>query len=209
MNVFFWDWEFDLLYYLQGWHNPVLDAIMSFFSTIGDAGMVWIAIALLFIIWGKLGHRRLGIEMGVALLIMLVFGNGILKHIFMRARPCQIDETVDLLIHIPHDTSFPSGHTYASFAGAGVILYRKWKAGIAAMAVAVLVGFSRMYQFMHFPTDVGTSIILGMLTAFLVVKLSDKYFEKWSAWIVQKCRQKFGKTAAAETDACEGEQKES
>lgn len=188
MNVFFWEWEFDVLYYLQGWHNPFLDAVMSFFSTIGDAGMAWIALAVLFVAWGKLGRRRMGIEMAAALIIMLVFGNGILKHIFMRARPCQVDETIQLLIHIPHDTSFPSGHTYASFAAAGVILYRRWKEGIAAMVVAALVGFSRMYQFMHFPTDVGASIILGMLTALLVVKLSDKYFEKWSAWVVDRFR---------------------
>lgn len=193
MNVFYWNWEFDLLYYLQGWHNPVLDAVMSFFSTIGDAGLAWIALAVLFIAWGKLGRRRMGIEMGIALIIMLVFGNGLLKHIFMRARPCQIDETIQLLIHIPHDTSFPSGHTYASFAAAGVILFRRRTEGIIAMVVAALVGFSRMYQFMHFPTDVGASVILGMLTAYLVVRLSDKYFEKWSAWITGKFKQWFGK----------------
>ena len=115
--------------------------------------------------------------MAVALLMMLVFGNGILKHIFMRERPCWIDTGVMLLIENPHDYSFPSGHTFSSIAAATVILLRNKKAGIAAMILAVLIAFSRMYLFVHFPTDILASLFLGVLTACVAHWLVKRYYD--------------------------------
>ena len=168
-------WEFDFLYYLQGLHNPVLDKIMVFITLLGDAGLIWILLAVALIFTKK--YRKCGVTMAVALLIMLIVGNGILKNIFMRERPCWLDTSVRLLVENPHDYSFPSGHTFSSIAAATVILLRNKKAGVAAMVLAVLIAFSRMYLFVHFPTDILASLFLGAVTAVAAHVLVNKYYD--------------------------------
>lgn len=180
------NWEFDFLYLLQGLHSPVLDKVMVLITTLGDAGIIWILLALVLMFTKK--YRTYGVTMAVALLMMLVFGNGILKNIFMRERPCWIDETVVLLIENPHDYSFPSGHTFSSIAAATVILLRNKKAGIAAMVLAVLIAFSRMYLFVHFPTDILASLFLGVLTAGAAHWLVERYYDALVAKLSERKR---------------------
>lgn len=170
------EWEFNILYSLQGLHSPVLDKIMVAITTLGDAGLIWIALAVVLMFTKK--YRKCGVTMAVALVIMLVVGNGVLKNIFMRERPCWIDTSIALLIENPHDYSFPSGHTYSSIAAATVILLRSKKAGIAAMVMAVLIAFSRMYLFVHFPTDILASLFLGVVTAVAAHFLTERYYDK-------------------------------
>ena len=170
------EWEFNILYSLQGLHSPVLDKIMVAITTLGDAGLIWIALAVVLMFTKK--YRKCGVTMAVALIIMLVVGNGVLKNIFMRERPCWIDTSIALLIENPHDYSFPSGHTYSSIAAATVILLRSKKAGIAAMVMAVLIAFSRMYLFVHFPTDILASLFLGLVTAVAAHFLIERYYDK-------------------------------
>lgn len=169
-------WEFDFLYYLQGLHNPLLDKIMVAFTTLGDAGLVWIMLAVVLLFTKE--YRKCGVNMALALIVMLVLGNVGLKNIFMRERPCWLDESIKLLIETPHDYSFPSGHTYASIAAATVILLRYRREGIVAMLVALVISFSRLYLFVHFPTDILASLVLGVLTAVGTYYLVEKYYDK-------------------------------
>ena len=169
-------WEFDFLYLLQELHSPVLDKIMVAITTLGDVGLIWILLAVVLMFTKK--YRKHGVTMALALLIMLVLGNGILKNIFMRERPCWIDTSIALLIENPHDYSFPSGHTFSSIAAATVLLLRNKKAGIAAMVLAVLIAFSRMYLFVHFPTDVLASLVLGVFVAVAAHFLVERYYDK-------------------------------
>lgn len=177
-------WEFDFLYFLQTLHQPVLDKIMVFFTMLGDAGIIWILLALVMLCTKK--YRRCGICMALSLVLMLLIGNVVLKHLFMRERPCWLDPEVPLLVAIPKDYSFPSGHTFASFASAVTILLHYKKEGIAAMITAVLISFSRLYVFVHFPTDVLASIVLGTAVALLVWYLDKKYHEKIAARLLKK-----------------------
>ena len=178
------NWEFDFLYFLQELHSPVLDKLMVALTVLGDAGLIWIILAVVLLFTKK--YRKYGVSMALALVIMLVFGNGVLKNIFMRERPCWIDTSVGLLIENPHDYSFPSGHTYSSIAAATAILFRNKKAGAAAMVLAVLIAFSRMYLFVHFPTDILASLFLGVLTALLAHWLTEKYYDR----VIQKISKK-------------------
>ena len=178
------NWEFDFLYLLQELHSPVLDKIMVAFTTLGDAGLIWILLAVVLMITKK--YRKCGITMALALIMMLVVGNGVLKNIFMRERPCWIDTSVALLIENPHDYSFPSGHTFSSIAAATVILLRNKKAGIAAMVLAVLIAFSRMYLFVHFPTDILASLVLGVITAIIAHVLVERYYDKLAAKLSER-----------------------
>ncbi len=166
-------WEFDILYWLQGIHNPVLDAIMAFFSLIGEAGIVWILTAVIFLCMKK--YRKCGMAIAVALILSLIFCNGVMKNLIQRDRPFWIDgnllESIEsmsnLFVVVPHDFSFPSGHTSASFAAALAIFAFHRREGIIAIIVAALISFSRLYIGVHFPTDVLASLALGSLYGIL------------------------------------------
>lgn len=169
--------EFDILYWFQTLHNPVLDAIMVFFTKLGDAGLVWIALALVLTFTKK--YRKAGITMMFALILSLIFCNGFMKNFVARPRPYWIDDSVKLLVKANTDFSFPSGHTSASFAAAIAFWLYDKKKGIAAIVVAAIISVSRMYLFMHFPSDVIASVFLGSLygvLAFFIIKwLCTKY----------------------------------
>lgn len=149
---------------------PFLDAVMPVITALGNGGIFWIALSLLFMLLPR--YRKAGFSMGAALLMGLLLCNLILKPLVGRIRPYDYQWehfgiAIDLLIATPHDYSFPSGHTIASFEAATALLIHNRKLGIPAMVIAVLVAFSRLYLYVHYPTDVIASIILGVCLAFL------------------------------------------
>ncbi len=164
--------EFDILYFLQSLHTPWLDVFMKEITSLGDHGIFWILTGIILLCFRK--TRIMGLCVILSLTAGFLIGNTFLKNVIARERPCWIDSSVPLLIHNPRDYSFPSGHTLASFEGAvSIWLYnRKW--GTAALILAALIGISRMYLFVHFPTDVLGGLILGVLIAFLVHSIVEK-----------------------------------
>ena len=162
---------------------PFLDAIMPPITHLGDAGAVWILLALILLCMPK--WRKTGIAMAVALLMGLLLCNLWLKPVIGRIRPfsyqLMYNRVIPLLIQAPKDFSFPSGHTIASFEAAMVLLLRNRRFGIAALAVAILIAFSRLYLYVHYPTDVLASIVLGTgigLLAVFVTNRSCAYLEQ-------------------------------
>ena len=166
-NVFYFNWEFDLLYWFQSLHNPFLDKIVVVITSLGNAGIFWILLTLVMLIVCK--DKKVAWTSALALLFSLLVINIFLKNTVMRARPCWIDDTISLLVKNPKDYSFPSGHSSASFASAvSIVQYAKYrKQGIAAVVLAALIAVSRMYVFVHFPTDVFVGTILGIIEAIL------------------------------------------
>lgn len=155
-----------------------LDAVMPVITLLGDAGIFWILVAVAMLCFNK--TRRTGLSMGFALLMGLVLCNMIMKPLFARIRPYdyQLEHfglTIPLLVERQHDFSFPSGHTIASFEAATALLLGNKKLGIPAMVLAVLIAFSRLYLYVHYPTDVLASVVLGVglgvLGTFLAKKL--------------------------------------
>lgn len=159
-------WEFDFLYALQNIHNPVLDKIMIVLSTIGDAGLLWIGVAILLICMKK--YRKCGLQVAVAMLLTFIVGNLILKNMIHRDRPCWIDPSITLLVKSPSDFSFPSGHSMNGFTASVSILLCDKKLGIPAVILATAIAFSRLYNFVHFPTDVIAGIVIGIVSALFV-----------------------------------------
>ena len=166
-NVFYFNWEFDLLYWFQSIHNPILDKIVVVITSLGNAGIFWILLTLVMLIVCK--DKKVAWTSALALLFSVLVINVFLKNMAMRARPCWIDDTIPLLVKNPKDYSFPSGHSSASFASAvSIVQYAKYrKQGIAAVILAALIAVSRMYVFVHFPTDVFVGTILGIVEAIL------------------------------------------
>jgi len=165
--------ELTILHAIQSLRNPIFDSIMVFFSRAGNRGLIWIIIGLTFLCTKK--YRKCGIVMLLSLFASVLFGNTILKHVVERARPCWVDTSVSLLISNPRDYSFPSGHTFSSFAAATSIYLNHKEMGTTALILAATIAFSRLYLFVHYPTDVLAGAILGALTAFVISKLSDRY----------------------------------
>lgn len=159
-----------------------LDAFMPAVTVLGNAGIFWIVLAVALMIFPK--TRRAGVAMGVALLIGLVVCNLTLKPLLARMRPydyqlTHFGKTISLIIATPHDYSFPSGHTLASFEGAIVLFlyHKKW--GIPALVLASLIAFSRLYLYVHYPTDVLASLVLSLGIALLAKWAVEKIVSLW------------------------------
>lgn len=159
-------WEFQFLYWLQEQRTGWLDWLMPKITALGNTGIFWVLLGIALVCMVR--TRRMGLSMLVSIVIGVVIGNLVLKNLIARERPCWIDSQLLLLIENPKDYSFPSGHTLVSFEGAVSILLKNKKWGIAALALAILIAFSRLYLFVHFPTDVLAGAALGTVIAVLV-----------------------------------------
>lgn len=158
--------EFQILYAIQKIHGPLLDELMAGITSLGDKGWFWLLLSVVFLCIKK--TRPLGLAMAISIAAGALLGNLILKPLIARQRPCWLDQSVALLIANPRDFSFPSGHTLVSFeAAVSIFLYRRtW--GWWALALAALIAFSRLYLFVHFPTDVLAGAVLGTTIALAV-----------------------------------------
>ena len=171
--------------------NGFMDFIMPIITIFGDAGIFWIACAAVMLIFPK--TRKTGLAMGVALVMGLLVCNICLKPLVARMRPLEYElqhfgksaadllHSGQLLVGKPSDFSFPSGHTIASFEAAGVLMLNNKKLGIPALVLAILIAFSRMYLFVHYPTDVLVSVVLGTLFAILANFLVNKGADRLEA----------------------------
>ena len=168
--------EFKILDWIQGIRTPVGDVVMPFISKLGNAGMIWILLAVILLLVPK--TRKSGMILVVALGVDVILCNGILKHAFGRIRPCDVNTAIQLLVARPDDFSFPSGHTAASFAAVSALYFAGekwlWK---PALVLAVLIAFSRLYLYVHYPTDILGGILVGAVAGYIGY-WSVKKFEK-------------------------------
>ena len=169
--------EIRFLELLQSLHFPLLNYVMIFITSLGNGGLIWIAAALFLIFQNKNMLKREGFTIAVALIIFSVLGLLILKPIIARPRPF-IAQGVDILIKEPMGFSFPSGHTGSSFAAASVIYFYNKKRGLLALSLATLIAFSRMYLFVHYPSDIVGGLILGIISSRIAIKITNEISRK-------------------------------
>lgn len=167
--------DFEILYFIQE-HivTPALSHIMIFASTLGEYGFIWVLTAVILIFFKK--TRACGALILCSLVFCLVTGEFITKNLVCRVRPCYQDITINMLVNRPDSYSFPSGHTASSFTSASTIFYFNKKAGGLALALASIIAFSRMYLFVHFPTDVFAGALWGIVGSVIVLLIYKKYF---------------------------------
>ena len=139
--------------------------------------MIWIAATIVLLIPKK--TRKAGIMSAVALLGSLIINNNIVKNIVQRPRPFVTFTDLQIIIPTPSEFSFPSGHTSSSFAAAAVF-YRHLpkKLGLPAVILAGLIGFSRLYVGVHYPTDVIAGVLMGILLSYLAEYLVNLFVKK-------------------------------
>ena len=146
-----------------------LDAVLPVISEICNHGEIWILLALVLVCRRK--HRRTGIILAAALILELLCCNLLLKPLIARIRPCDVNPAIRLLIPHPSKFSFPSGHSTASFAAVGALKAAGSRLWIPAFILASVIAFSRLYLYVHWPSDVLGGALLGIVLGFAAEKL--------------------------------------
>lgn len=164
----------NIIKYRSPWKNRIMIA----FSTLGNMGLIWFAFCMPFLIYGP--WRMTGVNMIFALALNQLLSEVILKRIVRRERPVWHLSDEEQLIHRPKYYSFPSGHTAASFAMAGVTLLKcgPWTIALV-LFLASMIGFSRVYLRVHYLSDVVAGMVLGLIFGSSSVAIFDYFMRAW------------------------------
>ncbi len=187
--------ELEILHWFESLHTPILNYIMYVITCLGNAGLVWILLALAMLTILPVKYRKVGATVAVGLILSLIMCNLVMKNMFQRVRPFVADPTFESLFDIfagIDDWSFPSGHTSASFATAVAVFMWYKKEGGFTLVLAVLISLSRLYLTVHYPTDVLASVVLGSIygiAAYIIIKFIMKKSERFRA--VFDCGEKY------------------
>ena len=156
----------DILWAIQRISSPASDFVMVFVSDSVTAGLLWFVMAAVMMCSPR--YRAMGMAVVVSVCVTYLVTDAVLKPLFDTMRPF---ETMDVqpIVPAPDNASFPSGHTASSFAAATAMFLFDRRIGSVAGAYACLVGFSRMYLFMHWPADVVGGALVGILCTLFAV----------------------------------------
>ena len=179
MNIIDLIQSFDL-YVLNAIHKAFSGSFSDVFWKIitwfGEDGLFWIGLSLLLLIPKK--TRKWGGAMFLAICVGYVVGNVILKNAVGRIRPYDVNQLFPLTVEHLSDYSFPSGHTMAAMGAAIALLYENKKAGIPAVILGVLIMYSRLHLYVHYPSDVLGGAIVALfssLAGFIMCELIAKF----------------------------------
>lgn len=166
-------WDISILWAIQSIKCAFLDVAMAFFSYAGEKGAIWIVLSIILLAIKK--TRTAGIAVLCAMAIGLLLGEFGIKILVCRPRPFVTFPELPMNIVKPSGYSFPSGHTTSSFAATTVISIRYKKFATPALLLAALIGFSRLYNCVHYPTDVICGALLGVIIAVITCVLFKKF----------------------------------
>ena len=156
-----------------------LDAVLPVITRTADHGELWIILALVLL--AIRSQRKYGAAVACGLVLDLVSCNLLLKPLVGRIRPFAVNTAVELLVKAPLDASFPSGHTAASFAAVFALKTAGSPLWKPALAVAIVIAFSRLYLYVHWPSDVLAGALLGAAVGWEGAKIVEKALEKRNA----------------------------
>lgn len=165
-----------ILNFLVSIRTEFFNDLFSFFSYIGNGGMVWIITGLILMIFRR--TRKAGFILLLSIGITALINNFVLKIIIDRARPFITDESIITIITKPAGASFPSGHASSSFAAAAILIKYFRKKGLFGLATAILISFSRIYFCVHYPSDIIVGAVEGIIIALIVSFAFEKIYGK-------------------------------
>lgn len=167
--------ELMLLDLIQKLRTPLLDSFFAFLTTMGNHGEIWFVFIIAAFL--KKETRKIGYLAIFALIIEVILVSGIIKPIVMRPRPFIANPAVQLIVDAPKGASFPSGHAASSFAVAMVFYFSKFKLRKTMLSVAILMAASRLYVYVHYPSDILVGALIGTCIAYVLVRYQDAIFD--------------------------------
>lgn len=167
------EWHLAELKMLQAlhaaWACPFLDKSLAFVTRLGDHGLAFILLTLVLLCIPK--TRKLGLGVGIALILDFLLVNLGLKPLAGRTRPYDLGVPLEILVRKPGDFSFPSGHTAAAMAAAVALIPAGKRVFYPMLVLACVMGFSRLYFMVHYPTDVLAGAVCGALCGWAALSL--------------------------------------
>lgn len=156
----------------QSMRCDFLDSVAAAIGFLTTSGIIWILLGVVLLFFRK--TRAAGIILLSALLVGFLTGDVLLKHLVDRPRPFTVNTNIVLAIKPPTTASFPSTHSTLAAAATAVLLAKARPIGFVALAATVIIAFSRLYLYVHYPTDVLCGLLLGTLIGLLVLWLAKK-----------------------------------
>lgn len=157
--------ELYMLDAIQKIRFPALDFIMKYITQLGNFGALFVVLTVLMLCFKK--TRLVSLVCATALVLDLIAVDLALKPLVARGRPFTFRSDLLLLITQPKDFSFPSGHTASSFAFATALRPLGKKYQFWAYVLASVIAFSRLYLYVHYPSDVLAGVLIGVLCGLL------------------------------------------
>lgn len=146
--------------------NRYFDYLMYRLTNLGGALFSSLVIFGM-IVFGDNKLQKIGVEIFVVLFFSQLIVHS-LKRLLSRERPYKILEHLNTFGIQLKDYSFPSGHTAASFSIATTIALNIPRLSILVFLIAIIVGLSRVYLGVHYPTDVAAGFFIGFLTSIII-----------------------------------------
>lgn len=162
------NWDISVLFFIQdNIRNDFLTPVMRFVTSLGNHGILWIALVLILLLFKK--TRKAAFTAAVSLLITYILANLIIKPSVARIRPYDAYPALIPLVDKLTDFSFPSGHTANGFAVAFVLFWMlPKKFSVWPVVLCALIALTRLYVGVHYPTDVIAGFLISLLVSRLV-----------------------------------------
>lgn len=142
---------------LRDW--PWLTRIFRTASRLGD-GPLWIATGMFLLAYNQDNSRRVVLAASVAIGLSILLFKAV-KHLIGRPRPFESWQALSCIMAPPDKFSFPSGHTMTAFAVWGTLSVGLPGLSHVYLAIAILIGLSRIFLGLHYPSDVLAGALLG------------------------------------------------
>ncbi len=163
-------WDISLFLHIFGWNGRAsLDRFMKFITRTGDGYLYPVMGAIILLLDWKVGLKVVLSDLMAFVIELPIYK--IIKTKTTRLRPFEAIPGITNLVHAPDKYSFPSGHTAGGFIMA-MVIGNGFPILIMPMIIwAALVGLSRIYLGVHYPTDVLVGMMIGMGSALITIGL--------------------------------------
>lgn len=164
--------------------SSLMDRFMVLFTTLGNEGIIYYILLVLLLLNKK--TRKLGVILGISMLLNHILSNITLKPLFARTRPFDVNTGVEIIIKKPSSYSFPSGHTAQAFTTAFAFLFAKSKLTKLMFVFACIMAFTRLYLYVHYPTDILGGLLCGLISGYIGYKIVNYLYQSKKGAVTSK-----------------------